>query len=188
MRYLIVLTAFLLTACALPGLSGLGSSMIATQPTQEYCTARGLTLDATSKQCVVSLGSERTDSLPSKTVEQSSPPRQQGLPQPQAQQPRPHQAQPQQAQQALAQPQQPSQSQRSTFSVPIEDDATIRPASRENSETAVEFAHFVRASGYRCDSISALAPRPGAFTLACNRSTFRYSIKSRDGGWIVTIE
>ena len=58
----------------------------------------------------------------------------------------------------------------------------------QNSETAAEFAHFVRASGYRCDSISALAPRPGGFTLACNRSAFRYAIKNRDGRWIVTTE
>jgi len=187
-RYFIVPAAFMLTACALlPGLSGLGSSTTSRQPTQEYCTSRGLTLDATSKQCVVSLGPETTGSLPSKTAEQPSSPRQQGPLQSQAQQPRPQQAQPQQVQQLpLAQPQQ--QSQRSTLSVPIEQNAVIRPASPQNSETALEFAHFVRASGYRCDSISALVPRPGAFTLACNRSALRYTIKGKDGGWIVTIE
>lgn len=64
----------------------------------------------------------------------------------------------------------------------------ITPDSAQNSEMAAEFAHFVRATGYRCDSISALAPRPGGFTLACNRSTFRYAIKDKDGRWIVTIE
>ena len=67
-------------------------------------------------------------------------------------------------------------------------DAVIRPDSPQSSETAAEFAHFVRASGYRCDSISSLGPRPGGFTLACNRSTFRYEIKGKDGRWIVTIE
>jgi len=184
-RYLIVLTAFLLTACALPGVFG---SVTATQPTQESCTSRGLMLDAASKQCVASKEAETTGSLPSQAI--SAPPSaQQGPPQPKAQQPRPQQSQPQQAQPQLpAQPQQQAQSQRSALSVPIEQDAALRPHTPQSSETAIEFAHFVRASGYRCDSISALAPRPGAFTLACNRSTFRYTIKSKGGGWIVTIE
>jgi hypothetical protein len=147
----------MLTACALPGASGMGSF------TQEFCASRGLTLDATSKQCVTPPALQRaetTGSLPSQTVtteQPSSPP---------------------------AQPQE----KRAGLSVPIEQDAVIRPDSSQNSETAAEFAHFVRASGYRCDSISALVPRPGGFTLACNRSTFRYAIKGKDGRWIVTIE
>jgi outer membrane biosynthesis protein TonB len=196
-RYFIVPAALMLTACALPGASGMGGFMTAMHPTQEVCASRGLTLDATSKQCVTppaSQGAETTGSLPSQTVtteQPSSPPVQQAPPQPKAQQPRPQQSQPQQAQpqQAPAQPQQPQpQENRAGLSVRIEQDAVIRPDSPQNSETAAEFAHFVRASGYRCDSISALTPRPGGFTLACNRSTFRYAIKDMDGRWIVTIE
>ena len=182
----------MLTACALPGTSGMGSFMTAMHPTQESCASRGLSLDATSEQCVtppVSQGAEKTGSLPSQTiatVQLSSPPAQQTPQQPKAQQPRPQQSQPQQAQpqQAAAQPQE----MRGALSVPIERDAVIRPDSPQNSETADEFAHFVRASGYRCESISALAPRPGGFTLACNQSTFRYAIRDKDGRWTVTIE
>lgn len=186
--------ALLLTACALPGASGTGSSMTAMNPTQGSCVLRGQTLDATSKQCVTppaSQGADTTGSLPSQTAaadEPSAPPPQQGPPQPKAKQARPQQSQPQQQpEQAPAQPQQP-QEKRAALSVPIEQDAVIGADAPQNSETAAEFAHFVRASGYRCDSISALAPRPGGFTLACNRSAFRYAIKNRDGRWIVTTE
>jgi hypothetical protein len=202
-RYFIVPAALMLAACALPGASGTGSLMTATHPTQDSCAARGLTLDATSQQCVIlplSQAAETTGALPAQTVataQPSSPPAQQALPQPKAEQPgrqpfKPQQAQPQQP---PAQPQQPqtqtqiqTQDRRAGLSVSIEQDAVIRPDSQQNSEMAAEFAHFVRASGYRCDSISALAPRPGGFTLVCNQSAFRYAIKNKDGGWTVTIE
>jgi hypothetical protein len=165
----------MLTACALPGASGMGSFLTAMHPTQEFCASRGQTLDATSKQCVTPpapQGTETTGSLPSQTIttkQPSSPPAQQAPPQPKAQQPPPQQSQTQQAQpqQPPAQPQQPQpqpQEKRAGLSVPIEQDAAIRPDSPQNSETAAQFAHFVRASGYRCDSISALVPRPGGFT------------------------
>jgi len=187
----------MLTACALPGVSGMGGFMTAMHPTQEFCASRGLTLDATSKQCVTPPASQAavtTGSLPSQTVateQPSSPPAEQAPLQSKAQQPRSQQSQPQQAQppQPPAQPQEPQpQEKRAGLSVPNEQDAVIKPESPQSSETAAEFAHFVRASGYRCDSISALTPRPGGFTLACNRSAFRYAIKDKDGRWIVTIE
>jgi len=184
----------MLTACALPGVSGMGSFMTAMHPTQEFCASRGLTLDATGKQCVTppaSQAAETTGSLSSHTEQPSSPPARQAPSQPKDQQTRSQQSQPQQAQppQPPAQPQEPQpQEKRAGLSVPIEQDAVIRPESPQSSETAAEFAHFVRASGYRCDSISALTPRPGGFTLACNRSAFRYAIKDKDGRWIVTIE
>jgi hypothetical protein len=197
-RYFIVPAALMLTACA----SGTGSFMTAMHPTQDSCASRGLTLDATSQQCVIpppSQAADTTGALPSQTAttEQPAAPPAQQAPPPKAEHPRPKQSQPQQAQpqQPPVQPQQPQpqpqaqpQDRRAGLSVPIEQDAVIRPDAPQNAETAVEFAHFVRASGYRCDSISALAPRPGGFTLACNRSTFRYAIKDKDGGWIVTIE
>jgi hypothetical protein len=200
-RYFIVPAALMLAACALPGASGTGSLMTAMHPTQDSCASRGLTLDAGSQQCVIRPppAADTTGSLPSQTVATAQPssPQQQALAPPKAEQPGPRQFKPQQAQpqQPPAQPQLPQpqaqpqpQDRRAGLSVPIEQDAAIRPDSPQNSETAVEFAHFVRATGYRCDSISALAPRPGGFTLACNRSTFRYAIKANDRGWIVTIE
>ena len=53
-----------------------------------------------------------------------------------------------------------------------------------------ELAHFVRASGYRCDSISALRPLPtsNGFKLACNHSTYKYEIEDKGSGSIVTVE
>jgi len=53
-----------------------------------------------------------------------------------------------------------------------------------------ELAHFVRASGYRCDSISALQPLPPSrgFKLACNRFNYKYAIENKDGHSIVTVE
>jgi cell division septation protein DedD len=197
-RYFIVPAALMLAACALPGASGTGSLMTAMHPTQESCVSRGLTLDATSQQCVIpptSPAAETTGALPSQTIATAQPSSPPAPPQPKAEQPGPRQfksqqAQPQQspAQPQQSQPQPQPQDRRVGLSVPIEQDAVIKPDSQQNSETAVEFAHFVRASGYRCDSISALAPRPGGFTLVCNRSTFRYAVKDKDGGWIVTIE
>jgi hypothetical protein len=194
-RYFIVPAALMLTACALPGASGTGGFMTAMHPTQESCASRSMTLDTTSKECVTPPpDAETTGSLPSPTTtttQPPSPPAQQAVTQPKAEQPGSRQFKPQQAapQQPPALPQQPEpQERRAGLSVPVEPDAVIRPDSPENSETAIEFAHFVRASGYRCDSISALAPRPSGFTLVCNRSTFRYAIKGKDGGWIVTIE
>jgi len=184
----------MLTGCSLPGVYGLGSFMTATHPKPEYCASRGMTLDAAIPQCVAppaSQGAETTGSLPSQasiTEKPLSPPAQQAPLQPTAQQPRPQQSQPQQP---PVQPQQHQpQEQRTSLSVLIEPGAVIKPDSPQSSEVAGEYAHFVRASGYRCDSISGLAPRPGGVTLVCNQSAFRYAIKDKDkdGRWIVTIE
>jgi hypothetical protein len=181
----------MLTACSLPGVPGMGSFMTATHPTQESCASRGLTLDAAIQQCVVppaSKGPETTGSLPSRasiTEKPLSPP---APAQQTVQQPRPQQSQPQQP---PVQPEQYQvQEQRASLSVPIEPKGAIKPGSPPNSEMATQYAHFVRASGYRCDSVSSLAPRPGGVTLVCNQSAFRYAIedKDKDGRWIVTLE
>jgi LAS superfamily LD-carboxypeptidase LdcB len=183
-RYLVVAVASVLTSCA-----GIGSFMTASAPTQDYCASRGLTLDAAIKQCVVpppaSQGADTTGSLPSPTkkVEQQSPPPLASA-QPTAPKPLPQQSQP---------PQLPPETQQTQFqekreSVPIEQDAHIKPDSQA-SDMATEFAHFVRASGYRCDSVSAMAQHYAGVTLACNRSTFRYAInKDKDDRWTVAVE
>ena len=51
-RLFLILAALTLTACALPGVSGTNSFTSTMHPTQEFCASRGLTLDATTKQCV----------------------------------------------------------------------------------------------------------------------------------------
>lgn len=196
MRYLLVPAALLLAGCALPGASGTGGFMAAAHPTQDSCAARGLTLDPTGKQCVVPPPAQApatTGSLPAQnaaTPQPSSPSASQSPAPAKGQQARPQQFQVQQIptppQPPPAQPQ--PEDKRASLTVPVEPDATLTPASPQSAEMAAEFAHFVRASGYRCDSISALAPRGGGFTLACNKSAFRYAIKNRDGGWSVAIE
>ncbi len=77
--------------------------------------------------------------------------------------------------------------------MPIEPDAVIYPELAQDFGLMSELAHFVRASGYRCDSISALAPlRPLApsrgYKLVCNRFSYKYAIENKDGGSIVTVE
>jgi len=74
--------------------------------------------------------------------------------------------------------------------VPIEPDAVIYAELSQDFDLMSELAHFVRASGYRCDSISALQPLPPSrgFKLACNRFNYKYAIDNKDGHSIVTVE
>lgn len=72
--------------------------------------------------------------------------------------------------------------------MPIEPEATIYPQFAQNFDLMSELAGFVRASGYRCDSISALEPRPSGFKLVCNRFNYKYAIVNKDGRSIVTVE
>jgi hypothetical protein len=74
--------------------------------------------------------------------------------------------------------------------VPIEPDAAISPKLSQDSDQMDEFAHFVRASGYRCDSISALRRLPASqgFKLVCNHSAYKYEIEDKAGRSIVTVE
>jgi hypothetical protein len=66
----------------------------------------------------------------------------------------------------------------------------ISPKLLQDFDLMSELAHFVRASGYRCDSISALQPLPpsSGFKLVCNRFSYKYAIEHRDGHSIVTVE
>jgi hypothetical protein len=182
-RYLVVAVASVLTSCA-----GLGSFTTAMNPTQDYCASRGLTFDAGIKQCVVPPPSpqaaDTTGSLPAQTrkAEQQSPPLASAPPAVQKPPPQQIQLQPPPADT------QQTQFQEKRAGVPIEQDARIKPDS-QISDAATEFAHFVRGSGYRCDSISGLAQHAASITLVCNRSTFRYAInRDKDGRWTVAVE
>ncbi len=49
---------------------------------------------------------------------------------------------------------------------------------------------MIRASGYRCDSVSAIRPlvmSPG-FSVACNRHRYDYLVRDRGGSWIVELD
>lgn len=198
MRHFAILVALTLSACALPGASGMGSFMTAMHPTQDFCASHGLTLDAATKQCV-------TPPQPPTEATGSLPPAPNGKPQPPAVQatgatpPSPNgKSQPPpvsplvvpvQAPMAPA-PSPPQERQQAAFGVPIEPDAVINPKFREDTDLMSELAHFVRASGYRCDSISALHPRSDShgFQLVCDRSAYKYAIENKDGRWNVTVE
>jgi hypothetical protein len=84
----------------------------------------------------------------------------------------------------------PQEHQRTALSVPVESDAKISPELQQDFDLMYEFAHFVRASGYRCDSISALAPHPVShgYEFVCNRFAYKYGIEHKNSRWIVTVE
>ena len=135
-------------------------------PTQEFCVSRGLTLDVTKKQCV-------TPAPPPQ-----SPPQVAQVPP----------APPAPAPVAAVQPT-PREHHRGALLVAVEPDAEIYPELKQDFDLMDELAHFVRASGYRCDSISALRPLPShGFKMVCNRFTYKYVIEDNSGRWIVTAE
>jgi hypothetical protein len=174
-RHFPILAALTLTACALPGASGTGSFMSAMHPTQEFCASRGLTLDAKTKQCVT----------PPTTASPSAPAVTGSLPKAAQAQPQPPPAPP-------AAPAQlpPQERQRAGAAVPIEPNAVIYAELAQDFDLMTELAHFVRASGYRCDSISALQPLPASrgYKLVCDRFSYKYAIDQKDGRSIVTVE
>ncbi len=176
MRHFPILAALTLTACALPGASGT-SFMSAMHPTQDFCASRGLTLDATTKQCVTP---------PQPAAPSPSAPAVTGS------LPKTAQAQPQAAPAAPSAPPQPppQERQRAAGSVPIEPNAVIYADLAQDVDLLSELAHFARASGYRCDSISALQPLPTSrgYKLVCNRFSYKYAIEQKDGRSTVTVQ
>ena len=195
MRQLVIMAGLALTACAAPGVSGVSNFMSAMHPTQEFCASRGMTLDSTTKQCVtppqatpqqVQASESVTGSLPQPAPVQSKalsapsqPPAQ--VPAPVAQSSAPAPAPP-----AQSAPQEHKQTAPTT---PIEPDAVIHPGAQQNVSLS-ELVHYVRASGYRCDNISALQPLPSShgYRLVCNRFSFKYAIEDKDNRLTVAVE
>ncbi len=175
--------ALLLGACAMPGTSGLSGFMSAMHPTQDFCASRGLTLDATTKQCVT------PPAQPSQTTQAQPAPQTTGtLPQQPPQTPQTAQVQPVTPAGPVQPP--PQLHQRAAAPIPSEPDAAIDPRLHQDADQIDELAHFVRASGYRCDSISALEPLPASrgFKLACNHSAYKYAIEDKGSRWLVTVQ
>jgi hypothetical protein len=183
----VILAALMLAACALPGASGTNSFMSAMHPTQEFCASRGLTLDATTKQCVTPSPptppptSAQADSVTG-SLPQVAQAKSQSQPAPSVLSATP--AAPAPAQPLL------QERQRAAPSVPIEPDAVLYAELSQDFDLMFELTHFVRASGYRCDSISALQPLPlsRGFKLVCNRFNYKYAIENKDGRSTVTVE
>lgn len=205
LKHVLILAALMLAACALPGASDTGGLMSIMHPSQEYCASRELTLDAATKQCVTP---RQSTAAPATTTPASAPSVTGSVPQvaqtghsaspgpaaPPGPAASPGPAPPVSpsipaALPAPAQPP-PPERQRATRSVPIEPDAVIHPELAQDFDLMSELAHFVRASGYRCDSISALQPLPPSrgFRLVCNRFSYKYAIDNKDGRSIVTVE
>lgn len=180
MRHFPILAALTLTACALPGASGTGSFMSAMHPTQEFCASRGLTLDAKTKQCVTPPPTT-TASPSAPAVTGSLPKTAQAQPQPQ-----PTPSAPPAAPAQLP----PQERQRAGAAVPIEPNAVIYAELAQDFDLMTELAHFVRASGYRCDSISALQPLPASrgYKLVCDHFSYKYAIDQKEGRSIVTVQ
>jgi len=131
-------------------------------PTQEACASRGLALDPATKECVTR---PPPQPLPAAAAVAVAPSR--------ADQPPPPPA-----------PQPPLGA-----SVPIDSDAKIDLALQQNTDLMSQLAHYVRASGYRCESISALQPLPDSrgYVLICNRFALRYRIATKGDRLTVTL-
>lgn len=71
---------------------------------------------------------------------------------------------------------------------PIESDAVIYETITKQQVYAL--ANFVRANGYRCDSVSAALPWVFSFgfTLRCNGYRHEYKITDKGGTWIVAVK
>jgi hypothetical protein len=182
-----------LTACAAPGVSGVSSFMSAMHPTQEFCASRAMTLDATTKQCVTPPPAAAKPSLESVTG---------SLPQGASVQSQPLPAQSTPASQAPTPPAQPAvpttssplpsptpEHKSTALSVPVEPNAVMYAGLQQDYDPS-ELAHYVRASGYRCDSISALQPLPSSHgvRLVCNHFDYKYQIEQNNGRSTVTLE
>jgi hypothetical protein len=170
----------MLGACSLPGAPDMSNLAHFLQPTQESCASQKMALDPATKHCAMteelcaSRGLTLDAALGQCVTPKSSlppPPQVVQVPPP----PPPPAVHSQQRQQA---------------SVQVEPDATIQPELQQDAAQMDELAHFVRASGYRCDSISALRPLPGSsgFKLACNHSTYKYEIEDKGTSSVVTVE
>jgi hypothetical protein len=190
-----------LTACALPSAFSTNSFMSSMHPTQEFCASRGMTLDATTKQCVTASQSappaaEVTGSLPQgaqpPAQSQSAPAATSAAPPTVSVAPPTVSAAPPAAitsapVAASAQP--PTRERSPAGAAPVEPDAVIYAELRQDVGLMSELTHYVRASGYRCDSISALAPLAYAhgFKFVCNHFNYKYAIEEKDGRSTVTV-
>jgi hypothetical protein len=187
-HFVAILAALTLTECALPGASGT-SFMSSMHPTQEFCASRGLTLDATTKQCVTPpqpapVAADVTGSLPegSQTPAPAgqSAPATSKAPVPTASPPTP----------ATVPVPPPPDEHQARPPPPVEPDAVIHAELRQDVELMFELVHYVRASGYRCASISGLQPLSYSkgFKLVCDHFSFRYAIEEKDGRTTVTVQ
>lgn len=76
-------------------------------------------------------------------------------------------------------------------SAPFEADAIIDHSSGINFPSLVEPAvGMIRASGWRCDSISAMLPFliHRGFSVTCNHNRYTYNFEDKGGNWVVSLD
>lgn len=72
---------------------------------------------------------------------------------------------------------------------PIESDSFVDDGITRLDEVIDELVGLVRASGYRCDSITVVRRMlMGGFELACNKGSYEYEIEDKGGHWRVTLQ
>jgi hypothetical protein len=77
-----------------------------------------------------------------------------------------------------------------TVAEPVEPDAQIDAALKNERKLISGLVGLVRAHGYHCDTISAVKPfsESNGFKLACDRFSNKYDIKDRGGRLVVTAD
>jgi hypothetical protein len=197
-RQLAIVASLLLGGCAAPGASGMSSFMSTMHPTQEFCASRGMTLDSATKQCATAPpAAAPQQTQPSSEIVTGSLPQAASA---QSHAPSPPSTLTSQAASSSAQspapataPTQPPppllERKQSAQFAPVEPNAVVYAGTDENVDLS-ELAHFVRASGYRCDSISALQRLQSShgYRLVCNDFSFKYAIEDKDDKTTVALE
>jgi hypothetical protein len=77
-----------------------------------------------------------------------------------------------------------------TLAEPVEPDADIDNALKDETKLISGLVGLVRARGYRCDTISAVKTfsTSKGFKLACDRFSEKYDIKDRGGQLVITVD
>jgi len=77
-----------------------------------------------------------------------------------------------------------------TLGEPVEPDADIDNALKDETKLISGLVGLVRARGYRCDTISAVKTfsTSKGFKLACDRFSEKYDIKDRGGQLVITVD
>ena len=76
-------------------------------------------------------------------------------------------------------------------SVPIEEHAIIPNKYRSELIPLIDpVVEAIRATGWRCDSISSVRPLilSRGYVFVCNSFRYEYEIKDRGGNWVVTLK
>jgi hypothetical protein len=91
---------------------------------------------------------------------------------------------------ALKEKPSPPRAQRPVALAAIELNAVMFDEVKNNVRLQNDLVHLVRASGYRCDSISGLRQflASRGFTLVCNRFAYEYEIEDKGGKWRVEVK